>query len=283
MGGRRIRDGRMDWDRGLWTRRRRISGGRAHGVAEPRSFGRRAPEDRDAVNPPVLLTSIPKAGTHLLRPVLCEILGRRSIAVHKSAYGDLRFARTMNGRSVYYGHLRSDFAPWSSPKAAVIVLLRDPRDLLVSLRDFILRGGAQPAHRMLADAFRTMALDDQYRRIIDGVRFQAFGPPPPGRKWIVAPLTKHCAGFAEWGQLGATVIRYEDLFTDAAPGQLVQALSWSSMREADARRALQRWIGQSTATFNIGRPGRWREALSPQVLDHLAARAPELLPSLGYD
>jgi hypothetical protein len=273
----------MDWNLGHWTRQDRIAAGRVHGGGETRTFARRSAEERDALSPPVLLTSIPKAGTHLLRPVLCEILGRRSSAVHKSAYGDLRFAKTMNGRTVYYGHLRSDFAPWSSPKAAVIVLLRDPRDLLVSLRDFILRGGAQPAHRLLTDAFQSMSVDDQYRWIIDGVRFHTFGLPPPGRKWVLAPLIKHCAGFADWSQLGASVMRFEDLFTEAAPGQLAQALRWSGVREGDVEGALRRWVGQSTTTLNVGRPGRWREALSPDVLGHLSAQAPGLVTSLGYE
>jgi hypothetical protein len=273
----------MDWMIGFWTKRGRSAELRGDGLAgNARSFGREPPAGRAGSSPPVLLTSIPKAGTHLLTPVLCEILGRRAFMVRKSAYGDLGFARSMTGRGLYYGHLRSDFAPWSSPQAMVIVLLRDPRDLLVSLRDFLLRGGAEPGHQKLAEAFVSMTVDDQYRRIIDGVRASELGETSSDRRWIIAPLTKHCSGFTEWAQLGASVIRYEEMFDGSGPSVLAKTLGWAEVAEDAAERAVNRWVGCSTSTFNVGRPGRWRSQLSPKVLDHLAAQSPDLVSGLGY-
>jgi hypothetical protein len=213
--------------------------------------------------PKILLASMPKAGTHLMASVLSIATGLRATSVGKGAS-----LAGIEGPALRYGHVRygqvSGTVDWR-----VLVLIRDPRDVVLSMRDH-LRKGNDPRHAAMWQSISHRSNDDQLIAVIQGMRVADAR---------VAPINVHCSGWLEWQRAGAPILRYEDIMTGSATRAIADAISANPHDVADS---IAQTIGKSTATFNVGKPYRWRTEMSQRVLDHFYAVAPSLAVSMGY-
>ena len=223
--------------------------------------------------PQTLVTSIPKAGTHLLVPLVSELLGHTPVLAPKPgvAVPEEEFLEVLEdlGAPLFKGHIRRPAGNYDPTRLRVIVLIRDPRDILLSMRDYLLRSQV-PEHLAVSTYLRSLAPEAQLKQLVDGLKVPEFDVPS---------LRLHCSGFVEWADGGATLVRYEDLLSGAAAEPLAASLGVDPNR-LDA--VLTRLRGASSPTLHVGRADRWRDVLSPELLDYIAERAPGLIRRLGY-
>ena len=194
--------------RQLWTAQR-------FGLTPRKLAGRAA---RAGV-PRVLVVSLPKAGTHLVE---------RAVCLHPRLYRQFRrtlnpenvgpegldgVLRTLRPGQVAVAHLPFDPAYASLLEGVrTLFVVRDPRDMAVSLAHYIEGRGDHPLH------FAYGERPDERSRIELAILGDAEARPP-------APsLESLLAGFAGWLESGALVVRFEDLIGarggggDDAPG-----------------------------------------------------------------
>ena len=255
--------------------------------------------------PRVLANGIPKGGTHLLTTLLDGFDGLRF-----SGYQDTltTFRRTPFTTAAYADgdvdwdglrrHLRRipsgqysaahfPFAP--SLQALLdeldlrhIVILRDPRDIVVSDAAYIRRSPRHQHHRRVA----AMSEADALAFVITGFT-RADGTVGLGS------IADRMANYARWiGQEGAHVCRFEDLVGPAGGGD--------ADRQAEAIRAIAEHIGRPLSdagvaalaarvwspqshTFRGGRIGAWQRAFDDSHRALFAATCGEWLVKLGYE
>jgi len=119
-------------------------------------------------------------------------------------------------QNVYTGHVQYTSTLSPPPGLRVVVLLRDPRDILVSKRDFIASRKFDTFDKILPQ-FMALSRDDQFRAVIN---------PPREFRGTITHFRKHCRGFVDWIAQGATIFRYEDFFTEIAADKLAKALDF---------------------------------------------------------
>jgi hypothetical protein len=255
--------------------------------------------------PRVVANGIPKGGTHLLTTLLDGFAGLRF-----SGYQDTltTFRRTPFATAAYTDtdvdwdalrrHLRRiprgqysaahfPFAP--SLQALLdeldlrhVVILRDPRDIVVSDAAYIRRSPRHLHHRRVAGLSEADALSF----VITGFT-RADGTVGLGS------IADRIANYARWiGQAGAHVCRFEDLVGPAGGGD--------AGRQADAIRGIAAHIGRPLSdaavaalaarvwnpqshTFRGGRIGGWQRAFDDSHRALFDATCGEWLVRLGYE
>ncbi len=233
----------------------------------------RAPET--AISSKLFLTSTPKSGTHFMVSILERLLSGPLDRIDKLNEGE-RLDEILQSRSsdCAYGHIPWEPAAELGRDWDVAVLIRDPRDLLVSARDYYVNPRQKSeAHQRIEDHLTAISRDDQYRFLIDGFEWPDY---------ILNGIERHCRVYLDWRDHGARVLRYEDLFTKAAGRCMATAFPRAGFTEAAAREAVAGQRGAPTKTLNVGRPGRWKEELSPAVLAYFQERTGDLVTDMGY-
>jgi hypothetical protein len=224
-------------------------------------------------------TSFPRAGTHLLTAafarmgfatVPCPKLG---LTVRPEA---LRQA-LVDGPAYAYGHWRAEPAAVAALREhgfGVILLLRDPRDLCLSLADFFLAG--QPAE-LIARAPWIRALDrrEVVARLITGTDLADY------TGW---PIARRCANWVEWAQSGAAVLRYEDLHEPALRRAAAARLAPLGLDPAAFDAALAASLGDRAGrTFNTGEAHRWRREFDAGLVALWNREAAGCATLFGYE
>lgn len=176
---------------------------RRFGLTPSGLLARALPRDR----PRVVCVSIPKAGTHLLERVVCQVpaMYRPLLpTVHAENLENLggmeRLLRRLRPGGVLVTHLH-----WSTRTAAAVVgagakcvfLIRDPRAVVVSQAAFIPTRPRHPQHAIFA------ALPDLRQRVLLAIR----GNPATGFPGVA----ERFRAFGGWLDGAAHVVRFEDL------------------------------------------------------------------------
>jgi hypothetical protein len=213
----------------------------------------------------ILVTSIPKSGTHLLISIIAKAISREPTYLGKNA--DL--SQLPSG--LYFGHLRvhqvCNFDP-SSWK--VICLIRDSRDILLSMRDFLKVDRIREKFREGRAHFLSLGPDDQLRYLIR----------PSGPRINFGPIFKHCSGFIEWSEHRALVVRYREILGGKSDLPIAQFLEIDPHKVEKLR---EKTIGTDTKTFNKGIVDRWKTEMSQDVLEYFHRHFSEAyLKTLGY-
>ena len=218
----------------------------------------------------LFLTSIPKSGTHLLVPVLEAALGERARVIAKRVAHGPRAAAFFARHPFVYGHIRCRVRVTVPPDVCVLALIRDPRDVLLSMRDYLFRS-PNPRYRAMRRLLGRLSLEDQLIRLADGVRAGLFA---------VAPIEAHCGHMLEWRKRGGAIVRYEELLEPAGADALAAALGRPDLRDALAAALAAELQARSGTTFNVGGT-RWRREMPQAVLEHLRRRS-AIVARLGY-
>jgi hypothetical protein len=232
--------------------------------------------------PKVLCVSLPKAGTHLIE---------RAVCLHPRLYRPM--LPTLNPENVgpeglegvvdklrpgqvVVAHLPFD-AGYASLLGGtkVFFVIRDPRDIAVSLAHYIEGSGDHPLHPAYNER------PDVRARIELAILGDSEARPP-------APsLESVLAGFAGWLESGALVVRYEDLIgvrgggDDGAQARTIAAIYEHLGLEIPSRLP-ERLFSSASPTFRKGAIGQWREHFDPglaELFQRAAGRWPE---AYGY-
>lgn len=245
---------------------------------------------RDHAGPRVLAISVPKAGTHLLAGCLeafpdlrCFHRGVRflPLARHEAARAADRAFGAMGG-----GMFASTHVAWSSELEGALaamgvqtlLLVRDPRDVVVSFVQFAMTRRRHPQHRL----FASLADDEaRIRTAIEGSR--ALGEPPR--------VLERFERMLPWAKHGAALVRFERLVGPRGGGGEAEQLDEIAgiarhlgleLSPEQTRAVARRAFDPASPTFRSGRAGDWRRRFTSghaALFDRLAG---PLLDELGY-
>jgi hypothetical protein len=241
--------------------------------------------------PRVLAISVPKAGTHLLARCLeafpdlrCYHRGVRWLPLER--HGPAGAARRAFG-GMGGGTFASTHVPWSPELEQAfegmglrsLLLVRDPRDVIVSFVMFALARRRHPQHRLFA------SLPDAQARL----RLAIAGSPEHGEPPRVLERFQR---FLPWAEHGARLVRFENLVGPRGGGSEAAQLAeiagieehlglglTSAAVKAVAREAFH----PGAVTFRKGVIGDWRNHFAPEHEALFEELAGPLLDQLGYE
>jgi hypothetical protein len=259
-------------------------------------------------NPPprMLLNSYPKAGTHLLKEVATRLPSTMHSGVHiQSETLGFRGGRSMvdlddsqkqklrkllggvrDGQfaTAHLGALRELRATLDALGFARILLVRDPRDVVVSYAMWVPK---VPGHH-LSRAFETdiTAVDDRISAVIGGIAPTDCGPG-------LESIGERLRAYLPWmSDPRCLVVRFEDLVGPAGGGdrhaQIAAVSAVGRLFERPlsddraATLAAEIWNARSR-TFRRGHVGDWRQFLSTEHKRLFKAVAGRELIELGYE
>jgi len=166
-----------------------------------------------------------------------------------------------------------------------VLLLRDPRDVVVSHVFYVQREPLHHHHRHY-----TEALGSDEERIMATIR--GFGPDAFGNTPLLS-IRENFAGFLRWVQDDSTlVVRFEDLIGPRGGGEPWRQLA--SIKElgsfvgrplthAQAEGIAHAMYGKGSLTFRKGQTGDWRNHFTDDHRQAFKEVAGDLLVELGYE
>jgi len=257
---------------------------------------------------PVLVNSIPKAGTHLVSKALSLVPGidgeyarlaptgfeaQPGEATVSIGIGLARPVSAQRVRETLADLAPGQFALWHVPysqafdallrelNVSMLLVVRDPRDVAVSHAMHI----AQFAGHRLHNVFVNMSDEDRLAVVIDGLRDAAAG------ETLLEPLAVRYARLLEWRAYDPVhVVRFEDLVGERGGG--------SAEKQSQSLRDMLRFIGVpatadvtqliadnmfgDTVTFRRGKIGAWREHLNIEQVQRIEDSCGDVMRELGY-
>ena len=264
---------------------------------------------RDRGAPRVLVTSLPKSGTHLLSAVLNEFPELAKYPANRidppppwswMPGGDERVTLGVgHPRSVDRVRLRRFLAalrpgvfitghiPYSAELSAdltdlgfrVVAMVRDPRDVVVSKVRFAnsLPDGRRDRERLLKES-----QEQQIRLAIEGYALDETDD--------AVHIGDRLRKIVEWQEAGALIVKFEDLVGERGGGSAqAQRDSIGKIRthlglsrdEAIEQRAAERSFGRSP-TFRTGRSTGWGEHLTEEQARRIETLSHDTMQRLGY-
>ena len=234
--------------------------------------------------------SLKKSGTHLVRNLLSE-LGMTCLYHLDYACPAPHVPANTPGNSFVLSH-RLPPQPWrgrcQAGEAKIIMSLRDPRAVFLSLLDFYDWTLPLSASGMHTVEFRREACRNAYQNREElglALLEDDLLDDDPFTPWLNFRKSR-----ALFHHPGVLKLRYEELVTPVqAPNspqdhpvlRLCRYLGLAEPQDPDA--VLHQAIHASSPTMNIGVADRWRTALSPQLLRAFMARHGDLVCEFGYD
>lgn len=254
--------------------------------------------------PKVFANSIPKAGTHLLTSLLGQVPALWFSGVHMidkdyradlhepmDGLGDLdlaAFARGMgkirNGQylTAHCGALPGIPDTLHEQGFRPLLMIRDPRDIVVSMAFYFARNQRLHMH----ETFRDMDEGARFEAIITGLPGRGGNPPVPS-------IEQRLGKYQDWLTDERTVVvRFEELVGSAGGGSdeaqhaAVKNVLQHCNRyqdEAQVDSVARATFAPHSATFRKGRIGDWSNHLTQQHLDLLEEVAPGQVRAFGYD
>lgn len=258
----------------------------------PRRWRRLTADRADyAARPPMIVTTVPKSGTHLVHQIVEVLPGTvdygtfvaTTVSYRRRKRSPAALARRVRAVApgeivrAHIDHHAEVVAAARDVGAFVVFVHRDPRDVALSEAHYL--ADMAPWHSMhRAFARRTPA--ERIDLAIGGL------PEDPG---LYPDVGRRFEQYAGWLDDAQVVLRYEDLVSDgrdAAIRQLVQAYADAADAELDTddvtRRAIEAIDPSRSHTFRKGEPGGWRRDLTAeqkQAFDRVAA---PVLARYGY-
>ncbi len=227
--------------------------------------------------------SIPKSGTHFLTGIFRE-MGFSTLACRKVVDGNRRrmvlpeAALGAGAGDVYaYGHWRAkreSARQLADAGYAVLVLIRDPRDICLSMADFLKAGLPADVHKRVPE-LRHQPLREIIAGCIRGYRLDAFKQPG---------IRETCEGWLDWRRHGAVVLRYEDASAAVAERRTLPDLAGLGLDPDRFLAASVRcYRAASSSTMNKGVSFRWRSEFDDDLRDLWRREAAGVAAALGYE
>jgi len=150
----------------------------------------------------------------------------------------------------------------------MVVLIRDPRDVVLSKRDFLERS-LNKDHIARYGAIAHLSRDEQIKALIRGF----------GAHDDVSSIERHASGWLAWQQEGAHLFRYEDFWSE--PG-LDALASFLDVDAGKLKRAVALAQGRSSPTLNKAVRTRWPGEMDANLLAYFRAHDGGCVEALGY-
>lgn len=239
----------------------------------------------------VFVNSLPKSGTHLLNRCLSLMPDMAYAGYHLNARKTVKLKekilKRLGGGCFVSAHLPFSKRDWTGLQDLgykQVLMIRDPRDLIVSQFHFISKRPAARLYPYFAelpdDDFRIMAT---IRGIPDRDAPDGIGLPDIGTRF---------KQYLEWGEHGSHVVRFENLIGEAGGGSSERQLAevemlakhvGISLSSAEATEIAERVFSRNAKTFRKGEIGDWRNALSEAHKSALKELVGQLLVDLDYE
>jgi hypothetical protein len=258
------------------------------------------------ISPRTVAITLPKSGTHLLAKALDELGLVRRLAADRNLTEnvtddkDAIWLGVGSPQKKSYSEVYKCFAAVSSGEYAVahlphseaavkllsaldfykIILIRDPRDVAVSLCHF----ACLPVHP-LSEYYRSLPSQDaRLRASIEGVGWE---------NYPLLNMGERLARILPWlREPNCLVVRFEDLVGEQGGGS--RARQQAALREISDFLNLQlsrqdiiavasRVFDRSSATFRRGEIGEWKKYFKPEHVETFKKIAGEQLIQLGYE
>ena len=239
-----------------------------------------------------LVNSVPKAGTHLLKRGLALLPGVQALDLHfdiRQPAGDVR-ASLLGlppgaAATAHLVHSPEYVAALRGLDLAHLLVLRDPRDVALSLAEYIPTLRAHYLH----DTFAGLSLEQRLTACICGLA----EPRPSWDSVALHDVGALFAQFLPWaGEPGVCCLRFEDLVGEAGGGD--------AGRQRDALRRVAGALDvpldgatlaavaggifdRNSPTFRSGEIGGWRQRFGPEHVRAFKDVAGPLLVELGYE
>jgi hypothetical protein len=165
-----------------------------------------------------------------------------------------------------------------------ILILRDPRDVVISAQHYVTKMTAHDLHRRFTEQYRTA--DERIAAIIAGFPANEYGR---GQDSIAERLERYLPWLSTPGVL---VVRFEDLIGAAGGGSrerqdaAVEAVGRHvdrALQPDQVRAVAGRVWSDKSSTFREGRIGGWRDKLTPEQIALFKDVAGDQLIALGYE
>jgi len=242
-----------------------------------------------------VMASLPRSGTHWLKTILADIMGRPALEERFLEPGtDLRAALSTHGSSrLVYEHFHwdrhSDILDCRRfPEQRLVILIRHPLDAALSQMHFRARSGKPfpPDIRTPEDAFRAYVRNEGH-----GL---AAGDAGVFRSGIREFLRIMALGWMRQG--GWHVVRYENLLADpvaavsAAVEHLLIPATATQIQRALSRNSFEKLSGgrkpgveDRKSHYRKGVAGGWREVLSADDIRTVDRLFGDMIREMGYD
>ncbi|MFN0065400.1 MAG: sulfotransferase domain-containing protein [Chlamydiales bacterium] len=224
--------------------------------------------------------AVPKCGTHYFAAIIRHITGKGVFEpTVPNVYRDL-YLRYRNRPPIVIGHpeplvmnMLSQFG-----EERTVVLVRDPRDMALSARDYIYKRGvaAWPGLEMSQNDWEQLSLKEQLDIII-----------MHNRGWRdVSAQTVFEGACALARREKSLVVKYEELvpcYPDAARTVCSIAEFFGYViTEERAEEILELTYGVTTRTFNKGEIERYKKELSPELQQYVTDTLKNYIKFFGY-
>ena len=254
--------------------------------------------------PRVFANSFPKGGTHLLSALLGELPRMMFSGVHRAA-GDFtagapradaantdweRLRRTLAGvnrgqfMTAHFPHVDGLTEELDALGYRALLILRDPRDVVVSAQHYVTKMTSHDLHRRFTECYRTEG--ERITATIAGFPADEYGRGQD-------PIGERLARYVPWLSIpGVLVVRFEDLVGAAGGGsrerqdEAVDAVAQHvdrPLRPERVRAIADSVWSDKSSTFRQGRAGGWRDQLTPEQVALFKNVAGEQLIALGYE
>ncbi|MBM3198328.1 MAG: hypothetical protein FJZ58_03630 [Chlamydiae bacterium] len=234
----------------------------------------------------IVFFTIPKGGSQLCRKVISLLTERPLRKLPYPLESPLPNFLEQENPCIGYHHLDEDFPlireDYSS-RFIKVIMLRDPRDVLVSMAAWIQVMADTDAARLFAD----LPLEEQISQLIIGPDLSMNGSYP-----FVFDTYKACLHALLWMQDPSVfVCRFEDLVGPEGGGSLeTQRATVSKLAKHLCLHLTQEKIYQvadalfgDTATFRSGQIGSWKEVFTDQHKTLFKEKMGKELILLGYE
>ena len=254
--------------------------------------------------PRVFANSFPKGGTHLLSALLGELPRMMFSGVHRAGGDYSRDELRPDGANLDWAGLRrtlesvnrGQYATGHFPHVAgleellddlgyrTLLMIRDPRDIVVSAQYYVTTMAGHELHRRFAERYTDA--DERIAATITGFPADEYGRGQ-------GSIGERLARFVPWlSTPGVLVVRFEDLIGASGGGsrETQEATVAGVARHVGGALAPERvaavadrvWSDKSS-TFRQGRAGGWRDHLSPEHIRLFKEHAGRELVELGYE
>jgi len=240
----------------------------------------------------VFVNSVPKAGTHLLGVALKAMPASRDSGVFLSHLGhDGSQRRLIHSASILTrirsGYFVSGHMPWTHEDGALLerlgyrslLLIRDPRDVLLSQIDHAVERSVNRYHRTL------LQLRDREAQ----VAFVLNGGPFVDSSSQAPAFDAYLRSYARWN--GALIVRFEDLAglrggadpdVQAKTLRTIAAHFRIDLDDGMVEDIVQVMHNTHTPTLRKGQVDRWRSEFTPEMCRLTDESLGGLIDELGY-
>lgn len=240
----------------------------------------------------IVVTSVPKCGTHLMRSLLLAVPGltpgpNLMDGIAPETRPEERppmhaaLLSTAASTDVSIAHLHGTRRCRDTLNALPhlrVFLLRDPRDFIVSYIDYVLdRAESHFHHALLAEQHDDAA---RIRLMIDG------WSGSEGTPWLPDVRTYYGLFWMWLTDPDTIVARYEELTTPTSCTRVLRRLLHPlglPSESDDLEQIMEQGLRpERSPTYRFGRPGRWRDRFSPELCAYYDEQTGDLNSRLGY-